>query len=623
MVPTIAIAIAWAALAMSGDSASAPLQPDDHTAPQQTASASEPNRQALGGIEPLHTVINVVAQQDAVNSETVATSREIEPTGARTVLDAVTSLVPGAFVTRRGIMGYGIATNGTGGISIRGVGGSPNTNVLVIVDGRPDYQGLMGHPLPDFYSLSDAASVSVTEGPASVLYGSNAMGGVVEVKPAEPRGGMSTRLTTSFGSFNTGQHRLAHGARFDRFFYSLNAGLSHTSGDRPRSAFRDQDGTASAGYDISETWKASLHGRYGHFYVEDPGPVTAPLPGSYATVGRGGFSFNLDNTAGRKWGYARIYSSYGHHFITDGFRSNDRTTGVRVEESFAVAPDVVFQAGTDVVNYGGKALNVTAPLDYGSHGATSGAGFARAQWAPAGALRTHAGVRYENNSIFGGITVPEAGATVAFGRYSVTAEIGKGFRNPTIRELYLFPAPNPLLQPERMWNYQASFQAHPASALSLAATFFYADLSNLIAVTGRYPNLALANTGRALNRGIESSLRWRPVRRVALYSGYAWLHSTNLAPYVPAHKLDWSVQYDAGRFFVHAGATTIGTRWVDAAHKRNMSGYTNATARITVPTGRHASFFVLVDNLLNRRYQVVEGYPMPGVNAAGGVAVNF
>ncbi|MCL4853604.1 MAG: hypothetical protein KJZ78_19795, partial [Bryobacteraceae bacterium] len=81
----------------------------------------------------------------------------------------------------------------------------------------------MGHTLPVFYSLSDAGSVTVTEGPASVLYGSNAMGGVVEVRNWQPPEGMSTRLTSNFGSFHTGQYRLSHGARFARGFYSVNA----------------------------------------------------------------------------------------------------------------------------------------------------------------------------------------------------------------------------------------------------------------------------------------------------------------------------------------------------------------------------------------------------------------
>jgi len=47
------------------------------------------------------------------------------------------------------------------------VGGSPNTDILVVIDGRPDFQGEMGHTLPDFYSLSDTGSIRLIEGPAS------------------------------------------------------------------------------------------------------------------------------------------------------------------------------------------------------------------------------------------------------------------------------------------------------------------------------------------------------------------------------------------------------------------------------------------------------------------------
>ena len=568
--------------------------------------------------------IDVIVREDRDTVTAVGSNLEIERTGARTVFDAVEQVVPGVSVTRRGVMGYGISTNGTGGITIRGMGGSPNTGVLVVVDGRPDFQGLMGHPLPDFYSLSDAGSVSVTEGPASVLYGSNAMGGVVEVKNWEPPEGMSTRLTSSFGSFHTGQYRLSHGARFRRGFYSTNAGVSHTSGDRPSSAFRDQDGTITAGYDLSSVWKASIDGRYGHFHVEDPGPINAPLANSYANVGRGGFSLNLDNATASNWGYFRAYSSYGNHYITDGFRSTDRTTGVRVDQNIAIAPRLILQVGSDVVHYGGQARNALSRLDYGRHTLTSGAGFVRAQWTATSRMRLHSGARYEYNSLFGSTAVPEFGASfrIAPG-YSLSTEIARGFRNPTIRELYLFPAPNPALLPEHVWNYQASFQAHPAKSLSTSVTGYYASLDNLIVTTGYYPNLRLLNTGAALYRGIETTARWRVHKRVAVQSGYAYLRSTNLAPYVPAQKFNYGIDVDAGRALLYFGGLSVGARWADSQHSGKLEAYTLGSLKMTVPLNRQWHLTAMVDNLFNQSYQVVTGYPMPGINAAGGFTVSF
>jgi len=568
--------------------------------------------------------VDVVVKDEPAQGPVVSTALEIERGGARTVLDAVDQLVPGAFVTRRGVMGYGIATNGTGGVSIRGVGGSPNTGVLVVVDGRPDMQALMGHPLPDFYSLSDAGTVSVTQGPASVLYGSNAMGGAIEVKPATPNPGMSTRLSTSLGSYLTGQHRLAQAMRWEKFYYSAAAGVSHTAGDRPSSAFRDQDASLNMAYTLSPVWRTSIEGRYGHFHVEDPGPVTAPLANSYARVGRGGFSANLDNSASRSWGYMRFYQSNGKHYITDGFRSTDSTTGFRFSQNFALSNELLAEVGSDVVRYSGKARNVTGKLDYGEHSMYSAAGFSRLQWTPTLRTRLHAGLRYDDNSAAGAITVPEAGASYTFrDGYTVSASVARGFRNPTMRELYLFPAPNPFLKPERMWNYQTSLAVRPAKDVAVNLTAYYADLSDMIVTLGRYPNIRLLNAGRALNRGAEGAVRWRPVKRMSLQSGYAYLRSTNLAPYLPSQKLTYSAQFDAGKAFVHFGGVTIGRRWANAAHTSRMSGYTVATCRIMVPVRNNWSVFTTLDNLFNRRYEVVPGYLMPGVNAAGGITVSF
>ena len=83
-------------------------------------------------------------------------------------------------------MGYGVSTGGSGQMSMRGIGGPaqaglPTTGLLVLIDGHPQYMGLMGHPIADAYQSMLVERVEVVRGPASVLYGSNAMGGVVNI----------------------------------------------------------------------------------------------------------------------------------------------------------------------------------------------------------------------------------------------------------------------------------------------------------------------------------------------------------------------------------------------------------------------------------------------------------
>ncbi|MCS6952880.1 MAG: TonB-dependent receptor [Bryobacterales bacterium] len=568
--------------------------------------------------------VDIVVRDEPDSFSPTGTTLDIERTGARTVLDAVDRLVPGAFVTRRGVMGYGIATNGTGAISIRGVGGSPNTGVLVVVDGRPDYMGLMGHPLPDLYPLSDAATVTVIEGPASVLYGSNAMGGVVEIKPWRPRQGRSTKLTAAGGSFASGQYHLSHGTAFERGWYAVHAGAAHTDGARPSSAFRSRDGTLTTGYSLSPGWRLSLEGRYGHFHVEDPGPVTAPLAGSYARVGRGGFTVGLDHTLGRLWGATRVYSGFGKNLISDGFRSTDRLTGGRTEHNLMLRPGFMLQLGGDVSDYGGRARNVRTRVNWGKHTLTSAAGFVRGQWQASRRARFHSGARYETNSQFGETVAPEFGAAFAFREnYSLGISVAKGYRNPTIRELFLFPAPNPALKPEHVWQYQAAVRARPRDTLSVSLTAYYIQLNNMILTLGRFPNLRLSNTGEFLNRGLELTARWRPTSRVSLHSGYAWLRSTSLPPLLPRHKFSVQADFDAGKAFLSVGAWRVGERFANVQRTRTLDAYTLGTLKLTVPVRRSLRFHAVVDNFMDQRYEVLTGYPMPGVNAMAGLTFAF
>jgi len=571
----------------------------------------------------LYTSIDVVVHSAPGPESTIEqTALDIDRGGARTVFDAVENLVPSAYVTRMGMLGLGLGKSGS--MTLRGFGGSPTTELLVVVDGRPDFMGMMGHPLPDFYTLTDVGSLSVTEGPASVLYGSNAMGGAIEVKPTRPLEGVHTDLAASLGSYYTGQYRLSNGGRFGRAFYNLTAGVAHTDGARHNSAFRDQDGTLALGHDLSERWRTSLEGRYGHFFVEDPGTVEDPVPGQWSRVGRGGFSWDLDNTGGRTWGLARVYSSFGHNMIYDGWRSVDNSVGMRVVQSFLVAPQVTVDAGTDIIHYGGSGRNISADYNYGEFHINDYAGFSRVRYAATRKLLLNAGLRYDDNSHSGDIVVPEFGATYRLAEnYSTSASVSRGFRNPTIRELYLFPAPTPTLQPERMWNYQATFQARPISKILTWITGYYSNIENLIVTTGYWPNLQLQNTGAAINKGLEAHARWQPVRRASFNAAYAYLHSTNLAPYSPQNRLTYSLDLDAKRAFISVGGNTVGRTYAGAGQTSPVGQYTLANVKCTAPVGKHVSLFVMVDNLFNRRYEVLWGYRMPGANAAAGIDLKF
>lgn len=118
---------------------------------------------------------------------------QLEASGQTQLLSDLSVEVPSLFVTQRGILGYGVSNGGAGHIKMRGVGGDRASAVLMMVDGQPQFAGIYSHHVGDFYTKANVERVEVLRGPGSVLYGSNAMAGVINVITRNPRATAPTR----------------------------------------------------------------------------------------------------------------------------------------------------------------------------------------------------------------------------------------------------------------------------------------------------------------------------------------------------------------------------------------------------------------------------------------------
>lgn len=549
------------------------------------------------------------------------TTADISRSGQYNVLTSLAAHVPGFFVTERNVLGFGVAVGGSGAINIRGVGSTPNTQVLVLIDGHPQYQGIFGHPLGDAYVSSDVQKVEVIRGPASVLYGSNAMAGVVNIITKKAvKEGISGDAMAAYGSYNTQKYAFTTGYRSNKFhsFIALNHG--RTDGIRANTDFRISNGYAKAGYDFNLHWKAVADISLADYIANDNGPVFSPAP-FHIDILRGKTALSIDNRYETTEGSVKLYHNFGHHDLSDGWISDDTNTGLMAYQTFRLGGHSQLTGGVEAKQYGGT----------GNKGASANelktvnelAAYALYQQKFLQRFTATGGLRLEHHSMFGSEWVPMAGLSSRLSAGTdLRLSVSKGFRSPTVMELFTY-APNPGLQPERMMNYEISWlQSFFNHRLTTELTAFLSDGDNLIQVVGVGQAAKRQNVGKFRNQGVEFSARYRVTGNLALIANYSFLDSDRILLAAPRHQANLTANYQYNRFNLNVSAQQVSGLYT-AVNQPIAESYTLINARLSVAVHRHAEVFVSGHNLLDQEYQINNGYPMPGINMHGGIKLTF
>ncbi len=570
----------------------------------------------------------------------VVDRRKIEKGLQPSLLPTLTRQVPGLFVTGRGVMGYGVSGGAAGQMTLRGVGGSPTTGVLVLIDGHPQYMGLMGHPIADAYQSMLAERVEVVRGPASVLYGSNAMGGVINIVTRKMQEeGVRTDLHAGYGSFNTLETEVTNRVRAGRFTSTVTGSYNRTDGHRRDMGFEQYGGYVKLGCRIAEAWDAFADANLTHFNASNPGTVTEPILGNRQRVTRGMTSFALRNDYGRTSGALSFFCNWGRHKIDDGhsageappdyrFNSRDRMLGVSWYQSVELFAGNRLTAGVDYQHFGGRAWNVFfdgAP-DKTTVDKTMDevAGYVDFRQRLTRWLTLDAGVRLDHHSHSGTEWVPQGGLSFLLPHDAqLKATVGKGFRFPTIREMYMFPPQNPDLRPEKLMNYELSFtQRLRGGALGYGASVYYIDGDNMIRtvpVDGRMMNV---NTGRIENWGVEGDVSYRLNAVWAISANYSYLHMRYPVVAAPEHKLYAGADFTRGRWRASTGVQYV-RGLCTSVQPLLTDDFVLWDADVTFRAARRLELFVRGENLLAQRYEINAGFPMPRATVLGGVNMNF
>lgn len=244
-----------------------------------------------------------------------------------------------------------------------------------------------------------------------------------------------------------------------------------------------------------------------------------------------------------------------------------------------------------------------------------------------GRLTVDAGVRIDHHTRTGTEWVPQAGISLRAARDgALKAMVSKGFRNPVLRELYMFGVKNPDLKPERLWNYELSWtQRLAGGSVSYGVNLFYIEGEDIIRRGRADGRNILLNQARIENWGAEADAAWRIGGGWSVNANYSWLRMEYPVPASPEHKLYAGGDFGKGRWSVSTGVQYIAGLYTAAAPDPEVreAGFVLWNLRASLRVNRLLTIFVRGENLLAERYEINAGYPMPRATVFGGLKLNL
>jgi vitamin B12 transporter len=587
---------------------------------------------------------------DIIVTATGAEQRADEVGLAVTVIDAETIerrqtvalsdlllTTPGVAVSRNG---------GAGTLNYVRLRGAESGQTLVLIDGVRTNDPSSPDAAFDFSSLFALGvdRVEVLRGPASVPWGSQAIGGVVNVITKRPEPGFSARARAEYGTFETVLAEGGIGYGGDRIRARIDGGYFTTDGIFAAASGSEADGYRRYGangrveFDLTPDIGIDLRGSWSDGRTELDG---FPPPSFLVLADTPEYS-----TSQELYGYAGLTARLGQlnnrlgFSIADIDRDNFASPAATEPSFFARGRSERYEYRGDValveqVRAVFGAEHEDSRLFDGGTTFTTGitSVFGELIVQPVEMLTITGGVRYDDHEDFGSNTTFAANAALVLPTNTILrASYGEGFKAPTLFQLFgPFGLGNPKLQPETAESWDAGIEQQLVDgALSIAATWFHRDTVNQIDYNPA--TFAYSNIAATAAQGLELALNMRPSRDVSFAANYTYLDSENRSAGLFGKRLQRRPEHSVSASFDYApesgpalGATIthIGDSFDDQGNFNRLEGYVVAQVRAAFRIADRYELYGRVENLFDERYQTVAGYGTPGRAAYIGVRARF
>jgi len=573
--------------------------------------------------------------EEADRKVEVITQNDIEASGAKDISEVLSGL-PSVNISNYG--GLGALKN------VRMRGAIPS-QVLILRDGTPLNSPRDGEVDLSAIPLDNIERIEVMPGAASSIYGSQAMGGTINIiTKSPPASGQKTEAASRFGSFRTYLETLSHGARAGKFGYIVSGGYESSEGFRSNSTFNSKDFNAKFDYKLNDSNTIAAQCGFYKNRAGTPGPITSPDNDDIQAQLKNYINLSWDSQINETTGlYAKLYNDYDRlEFMENSagsmfdipFNKSVHTTkveGLNLRLNKKLFDFYEFITGFDYVK------NLNDSTSSAKHKYSVYAGYLENRFDISDKAKLSLSGRVDDYSNFGTEFNPSINFLYNLWENSdIHTSVSRSFRAPTFNDLYWpdegWAKGNPNLKPEKGITYELGFDTKPNKYFSTGINYFRNDFSDLInwapGVSALDP-WQPQNVGRATINGAELINKFYPLDNFEIGLNYTFLSARDKKTnkyliYQPKNKMDFSLKYKEfyGFDFEFVGQWT-GQRFHDSENTIKVKPYFLLNFNVTKKIKENYTVFFSLDNLLNKEYQVVKDYPTPGLSVNGGVKVEF
>lgn len=606
-------------------------------------------------ITPTRTAENI----DSVGSSvSVFTKEELDVRGIQTVKDALRKDYS-VDVAQTGSFG------GTTSIFLRGAN-SGHTRVMV--DGVRVFDPMAPNGAFDLthFNMDNVRQIEVVKGPHSSLYGSDAMGGLVNILSKKGHGKPSISAYGETGSFQTYRTGVDFSGQADRLRFALGSAYLNTDGissarrdlgNYEKDPYENQSYSARVDYDLSEKLTAGYIGRYTYadYELDDP---FAPLDDDnrkswtrqilssavidYNPTENLGQKLQLSQTGNYRRDFDENDPSHTLDYLRDWYYGEthqvDWTASYRLFEVNTLVAGVNYlkEKGSSYY-YSSDSFGASEAVFPKRYADTIGY-FAEYRLNVNDRLASTLSTRVENHSESNSNNTYRADAVYRINNVDTKLRVGygTGFKAPTLYQLYApvdayFLGGNTQLRPEESETYELGVeQPFFSEELNFGVSYFHNDFKNLIDavynpstfITDKYKNVS-----RAESYGYELPFRYTPSKEFQVTGNYAWLNTEDLDTREDLlrrakHKFNADFHFTPfEKTSLNIDCSYVGHR-VDSGG-RLLKSYFKADLKLSHDISPNYNVYLKVENLLNEKYEVLATYGTPGISAYTGVKVQF